>query len=115
MVRLHLTNLAKQLGFDVIAHFSSGEDVVNFMEEQFDNECDIILMDIMLEGNMDGVEAAEIIFKEHHIPIIYMSALSDVETLSRANKIEPFYFIVKPFNEKEVKDTIEACLANAQA
>ena len=111
LVRLHLSSMAKQMGYDVVANFSSGEDVINFLNEHIDNECDCILMDIMLEGDLDGIETAKIINEDHDIPIIYMSALSDLETLSRADKTNSFKYIVKPFKEDEVKETIESCVA----
>lgn len=110
LIRLHLTSMANQLGYEVVADFSSGEDVINYLDEQIDNDCDCILMDIMLEGDLDGIETAKIINESHDIPIIYMSALSDMETLSRADETNSFKYIVKPFKEEEVRKTIEACV-----
>lgn len=110
LVRLHLSNMAKHFGYEVVGTFSSGEDLIEFLEEHIENECDCILMDIMLEGELDGIETAKIISENHEIPIIYMSALSDMDTLKRADQTNKFRFIVKPFIEEEVKTTIEECV-----
>ena len=110
LVRLHLVSMIKSMGFDLLAHFSNGEDVVEFLDEQIDNDCDVILMDIVLEGPLDGIETARQINLKHQIPIIYMSALSDLDTLARADQTNSFRYIVKPFEEKEVKSAILDCI-----
>lgn len=108
LVRLHLMSMVKDMGHEVVGNFSSGEDVINFLDEHIDNECDLILMDIVLEGELDGIETARIINEDHNIPIIYMSALSDMETLARADATNSFKYIVKPFKEDEVREIINS-------
>ncbi len=68
-----------------------------------DHTRDIILMDIGLPGEIDGINAAEIIGKDLHIPVIFLSALSDRRTVSRAKATEPCGYIVKPFKEAELR------------
>jgi CheY-like chemotaxis protein len=71
---------------------------------------DIILMDIMLIGSLDGIEAAKIITYKHYIPIIYITALKDEQTIKRAFLPEPYLFLMKPFTEKDLKNAIENML-----
>jgi len=67
-------------------------------------------MDIMLKGKLDGIQTAEIIHREFNIPVIYLTAYSDKKTLDRANVTTPYGYIVKPFNEKDLFNSIEMTL-----
>jgi len=71
---------------------------------------DLVLMDIMLAGKMTGIEAAEIIRRVFHIPVVYLTAYSDDSFLARAKITEPYGYILKPFRELELKTTIEMAL-----
>ena len=70
----------------------------------------LILMDIMLKGDMDGIEAASEIRKNMDIPIIFLTAFSDEETLNRAKITSPYGYIIKPFEEREIRINIEIAL-----
>ena len=72
-------------------------------------------MDIRLKGRMDGVEAAERIRRECDVPVIYLTAHSDSATLQRAKLTEPFGYILKPFEERELETHIEMALYKHQA
>ncbi|MDR3668738.1 MAG: response regulator [Ignavibacteriaceae bacterium] len=71
---------------------------------------DLILMDIMLGGSLDGIEAAKIISYQHPTPIIYITALENEETIRRASLPDPFLFLMKPYTEKDLKHAIEVIL-----
>jgi len=71
---------------------------------------DLVLMDIMLKGKMNGIESAEIIQREFDIPVVYLTAYSDKKTLDRAKITEPYGYIIKPFDEKDLSNTIEMAL-----
>ena len=71
---------------------------------------DLILMDIKLKGEMDGIEAAEIIHDRFDIPVVYLTAFADEETLERAKITEPFGYLLKPFEEQDLQSTIEMAL-----
>lgn len=86
---------------------SSGEEAVRKAKE---TRPDMVLMDIMLKGEMDGVEAAEQILKCFDIPIVYLTAFSDANTLRRAKITKPFGYIVKPFEERELHIAVEIAL-----
>lgn len=75
---------------------------------------DLVLMDIMLKGNMDGIQTAKEIRSLYDIPIIYLTSYSDKETLERAKQTEPYGYILKPFEEKELVSSIEIAIYKHQ-
>ncbi|HID43340.1 MAG TPA: PAS domain S-box protein [Archaeoglobaceae archaeon] len=107
IVAMDIKYTLKNLGYTVSGIASSGEEAIKLVEE---TSPDIVLMDIMLRGEMDGIQAAEIIRSRHYIPVIYLTAYSDSRTLQRAKVTEPFGYILKPFEEKELKTSIEIAL-----
>jgi len=101
-----VANILRNLGYDVLAVVSSGEDAVKKVEE---TPPDLVLMDIMLEGGISGIEAAgQIHFLG--VPVVYLTAYADDERLQRAKKTGPFGYILKPFGEKELHSSIEMAL-----
>ena len=94
-------------GYSVIGIASSGEEAI---KKAMEIHPDLVLMDIVLEGAMDGVEAAEHIRDHFDIPVVYLTAYSDDTTLQRAKITEPSGYILKPFQEKELYTTIEMAL-----
>jgi len=107
IVALDIRNTMERLGYTVCAMVSTGEEAV---EKAGQLKPDLILMDIKLKGDMDGVQAAEIINRKHSIPIIFLTAYSDEKTLQRAKSSEPFGYLIKPFEERELHSTIEIAL-----
>jgi PAS domain S-box-containing protein len=94
----------ENMGFIVTAITDTGEEAISKTEE---THPDLVLMDIMLEGDIDGIETAEQIHQNFNIPVIYISALIDETTMERAKLTEPFAYLFKPFNERELKFIIE--------
>ncbi|MCE8425025.1 MAG: response regulator [Candidatus Methanoperedens sp.] len=97
----------QNMGYDVPSVVSSGEAAIKKAGE---NDPDLVLMDIMLKGDMDGVTAAGIIRSRFNIPVVYLTAYSDNKILERAKITEPFGYIIKPFNERELAVNIEIAL-----
>ena len=97
----------QRLGYVVPGMTSSGEEAVKKAEEIHP---DLVLMDIVLEGKMDGVEAASLIRYRFDIPVVYLTAYSDKKTLERAKVTEPFGYILKPFKDRDLYTTIEMAL-----
>ncbi len=91
---------------------STGRDAVE--EAKFCGP-DIVLMDIVLEGEMDGIEAAAEIQSKFNIPVIYLTAFSGEEKLSRAKITEPFAYLIKPFNERELHACMEMAIYRHKA
>ena len=95
------------MGYAVPSIACSGEEALKKAEEI---SPDLVLMDIILQGKIDGVEAAGQITSRFNTPVIYLTAHSDIKTLERAKITEPFGYIIKPFKEKELKMAIEIAL-----
>lgn len=103
IVSFHIRILLEGSGYEVVACLTRGEDV----EDAFKfYKPDIILLDVMLDGTMSGIEAAVIIRKSSACPIIFMSALSDVASLEAIQHVENTFQIGKPFDDEDVLRTI---------
>jgi len=100
-------NSLKNLGYTMSAVVSSGEEAVTKIEE---DKPDLVLMDIVLKGDMDGIEAAGQIHSRFNIPVVYLTAFTDKKTIERAKLTEPFGYIVKPFEDRELHSTVEMAL-----
>jgi two-component system cell cycle sensor histidine kinase/response regulator CckA len=97
----------KSLGYEVPVIVTTGQEAVHQTGEI---QPDLVLMDIKLPGETDGVEAAAQIRTRYGIPVIYLTAYADEKTLARAKITEPFGYILKPFGGKELHSTIEMAL-----
>jgi PAS domain S-box-containing protein len=107
IVAKYIQKWLRSLGYLVPDVVSSGEEAVVKAEE---TRPDLVLMDIVLKGGMDGVEAARKIRAHLNIPIVFLTAYADENTLERAKITEPFGYILKPFEERELHSTIEMAL-----
>src|SRR5688572_9472646 len=101
----------KKLGYNVIGICSTGEDAIQTVEEK---RPDLILMDIMLKGEMSGIEAADQIRARFNIPVIFLTAYADESTLAKAKVTEPYGYIIKPFKEIDLHTSIEMALYKHQ-
>jgi class 3 adenylate cyclase/CheY-like chemotaxis protein len=101
----------KKLGYHVLDFARTGDDAV---KKAMELKPDLILMDIMLDGKTNGIEAAQKLKSSLDIPVIYLTALADEETLNRAKITEPFGYILKPFDEKTLHSSIEMALYKHQ-
>ena len=97
----------KKMGYSVPAIVSTGEETIKSIKE---NTPDLVLMDIVIHGGMDGIETAGQIRNNFDIPVVYLTAFADEKTLERAKITEPFGYLIKPFKERELQITIEISL-----
>ncbi len=107
IVGLDIKQHLLRFGYNVIGPVASAEDAIVMVEKQLP---DLVLMDIRLQGEMDGVEASGIIRQKYHKPVILLTAYADDNTVNRAKKSNPFGYILKPFNERELRTTIEMAM-----
>ena len=107
IVALNIKNILERNGYRVTEVVYSGLEALKKVAE---TNPDLVLMDIRLKGDIDGIEAAGEIRLRFNIPIIYLTACTDNKTLRRANITEPFGYIIKPFQEKNLNATIELAL-----
>jgi DNA-binding LytR/AlgR family response regulator len=97
----------KKLGYHVVGAASTGEKALELVRLE---RPDIVLMDIMLKGEMNGIETAEIIRTELAIPVIFLTAYADESTLAKAKITEPYGYIIKPFKEIDLHTSIEMAI-----
>ena len=102
-----LRNTLEKMGLIVTGVVASGEDAIARAEE---TSPDLVLMDIRLRGNLDGIEAAGTIHDRFDIPVIYLTAHSDDATVNRAKRTGPFGYLLKPFSGRELRVTVEMAL-----
>ena len=111
IVAFNVQRRLEGLGYSVVANVSSGEDAIDAAVE---TNPDLVLMDIKLEGTVDGIEAAIQIRDRFQIPVVYLTAYTDDETLNRAKLTEPHGYILKPFEARDLGTTIELALYKHQ-
>lgn len=97
----------EKLGYNVIGAAATGERAIELIDKK---SPDLVLMDIMLKGDMTGIETAETIKEIYSIPVIYLTAYADRNTLNKAKVTEPYGYILKPFQEIDLHTSIEMAL-----
>lgn len=97
----------KKLGYEVVGSSATGTKAIELALELKPN---IILMDIMLKGDISGIEASAEIKKSQNVPIIFLTAYADENTLEKAKITEPYAYILKPFKEIDLHTSIEMAL-----
>jgi CheY-like chemotaxis protein len=107
VVALDIRNKLRKLGYNVPNTVASGEEAIAEIER---TNIDLVLMDIMLKGKMDGIEAANVIKFRFGTPVIYLTAYMDTETMERAKVTEPEGYISKPFRLQDLYENIEIAL-----
>lgn len=107
IVAMDIKHRLESLDYHVSDIASSGEEAVEKVDK---TNPDLILMDIVLKGEMDGIDAAQLIKDRFDIPVVYLTAYSDDKTLKRAKITGPFGYIIKPFEDQELHSAIEVAL-----
>ncbi|MDI6884971.1 MAG: response regulator [archaeon] len=107
VITTQLEERLTSIGYEVVGRASSGESAIKMARFL---RPDLILMDIVMPGKLDGIDAAETIKAELDIPVIFLTAYADDKYVERAKSIEPSGYIVKPFHESEIKAAIEVAL-----
>nr|QNO57921.1 protein-glutamate methylesterase/protein-glutamine glutaminase [Methanosarcinales archaeon ANME-1 ERB7] len=102
-----LKDLLESWGYTVPALVSTGEEAI---EKAGEMKPDLVLMDIVLKGGMDGIESADLIRTRFKIPVVYLTAYADDETVQRAKITEPYGYVLKPLEERDLHVTLEIAL-----
>ena len=111
IVSLDLQQSLVDMGYSIAGATDNGEDAINLARKL---KPGVVLMDIMLRGDMDGIEAAKHIGRGLRIPVIFLSAYSDPPTVQRAVTSAPYGFLTKPYQTKELRAAIEVALYKAR-
>ena len=109
---LDIRRTLESFGHEVVGPVVSGSDAISYAERL---RPDLVLMDIVLKGNMDGIDAAVQIKDRFSIPVIFLTAYAEDELLRRAKLAEPFGYIIKPFSRQELQSAIEIALFKHRA
>jgi len=111
LIAKNLSQKLESLGYQIVGIVSCGADAIQRAGEL---EPDVILMDIVIKGDIDGIETAVIINQKFDIPIIYTTAYADDETLQRAENSGSYGYLLKPFKQRELHATIKIALSKHQ-
>lgn len=106
---MDIQEMIEEAGYSVADATSNAESALEVLDS---DPVDLVIMDINLPGEMDGIEATEKINEQYDIPVIYLTAFSNEETLDRARETEPAGYLVKPITQVDVKATIEMVLGD---
>jgi PAS domain S-box-containing protein/putative nucleotidyltransferase with HDIG domain len=101
---LDIRHMLGRMGYEVAGAASSGEEALAVVASE---KPDIVLMDIVLSGSMDGIQAAARIREDMDIPVVFLTAFADEETLRRARVTEPFGYVLKPCEDRELQTALE--------
>jgi len=108
IIAMDIQFMLRKLGFSQLEVVDTGEES---LQKVAVDKPHLVLMDIKLKGQLDGIEAAKQIFFEYNVPVIYITAFGDEKTLERADGSARYGFITKPFEETELQSTIESALS----
>ncbi len=111
IVAFNLQQRLQKLGYEVPGVFASGEQLINDIEKL---NPDLILMDVHIQGALDGIDTAAHLREVLHIPVVYLTAHSEETTLERARATKPYGYLLKPFSERELHATIQMALERCQ-
>lgn len=107
IVSADLTSKLTKMGYEVVGATGYGEEALELARQ---HRPSLVLMDVRLAGALDGIEAAVAIHRELMLPVVFLTAHSDAATIERAAHAEPFGYILKPFNDRELRTHIEMAL-----
>ena len=107
-IRQHLV----EAGYDVVATANRGEAALDILSRQ---SVDLVMLDIMLAGEWDGIETAEQIRRHYQTPVVFLTAYSDQAKLDRARVTEPYGYLIKPFDERELKSTLAMAMYKSES
>ena len=107
VVALQLKINLQKWDYAVSGIFASGEEALENLKT---SSPDLVLMDMNLQGDLDGIETAEVIRKQYNLPVIYLTANSEEKTIRRAKETQPYGYILKPFNAQEIRIAVEIAI-----
>src|SRR5215204_1748844 len=107
LIARDMQQLLVELGYEPFAIASSSEEAIARVSERLP---DVVLMDIRLKGDVDGISTAEILKNRFDVPIIYLTAHADDATVERAKNSEPYGYLIKPVDAARLRSAVEVCV-----
>jgi DNA-binding LytR/AlgR family response regulator len=111
LIAMEIKDRLEKVGYNIVDHCSKPEKLKKIISN---NQVDLILMDIRLGGELDGIDLAEMVNREFKIPVIYITAYSDIRTIEKAKHTSAYGYILKPIKGNELIANIEIALGKAQ-
>ncbi|QDZ39227.1 response regulator [Euhalothece natronophila Z-M001] len=108
VVSLDINRRLEKMGYEVVGRVASGEEAIELVKT---NPPNLVLMDINLQGEIDGIDTATQLYQEYNLPVIYLTAYAGDSTLERAKESKPYGYILKPFKERELHAAIEVAIS----
>lgn len=99
-----------KLKYQVVSMAHSAEQAIELLKAHSD--IDVVILDIMIHGDKDGIDLAKIINTTYHIPFIFLTSHADKQIVARAKKVNPYSYLLKPFNDRQISIAIEMALSN---
>ena len=112
IVAMDIADRLSAMGYRIVDQTANGRDALKLAEKEHP---DLVMMDVQIQGDMDGIATATEIRRQFHVPVIFLTAYAEDATLDRAKLAEPFGYILKPFTDRELKSTIETALYKHRA
>ena len=109
IVAMDISKCLTSLGYEVAFISDSGERVLEIFEE---TRPDLILMDVELKGKLNGLETAKMLREKYDIHIVFLTAFEDETTLNRIGELSPDGYLVKPFEDEHLQNTLKRVLGN---
>ncbi len=109
VVAMYIETVLETFGYDVVAIVTNGADAIDMVR---DEDIDLVLMDINIEGDIDGIETTRRLKGFSEVPVLYVSAYIDKETIARASSTNPAGYLSKPFKNKELRMKIESIIGS---
>lgn len=107
VVALSLCESLEHLGYQTVGPASRSEKALALAESE---QPDLVLMDIRIKGSVDGIDTAAILVNRYDLPVIYLTAYTDDSTIARARNTKPYGYLVKPYEERELRSAVEIAL-----
>lgn len=111
-VAAHIQMCLERLGYDVVGIADTGQDALDLAR---DHQPDLVTMDVILQGSLDGIQTADRLRKTRDIPVVFLTSLSDTLTMQRAKTTAPYAYLIKPFQEHELRLALEIALCRHAA
>lgn len=109
---MEVQSMLEEMGYEAAGIVDRGNDALDRLEE---DSVDLVIMDIRLPGDLNGIETTEEINERFDVPVIYFSAYSDDQTLEGARDTEPAGFLIKPITKQDLRSSIEMALGPSKS